>query len=413
LHVLVAAHDFYPDPGSGGTGRYVYETTRRFASRGHDVSVITRRRGATPDRETVDGVNLYRYDVTIAERSAPEILSQLPRAAGVVARHVTAATKRGGTPEVVSYQGPVTSALVGRAVDDAAARVATFHSPWPTEYRIKTRGAEGLRRRLNVGLRRFVERCILARTDEVVVLSDFMRRELRRVYGRSRHATVVPGGVDADRFTPDGRTVDRIGGDPAVLTVRRLSDRMGHELLIEAFSAVLSERPGARLYIAGSGPLRSRLEAVARAHGVAGATTFLGYVPDDDLPAVYRSADIFVLPTRELEGFGLATLEALASGLPVVATPVGGTVELLSGLQARPSIPEPMLVASVDADTVASGMLAWADLPEEALADAARTCRRYTSGRFTWDRTAARLESLYDDLLSDGATSRSVDRTAP
>ena len=136
-------------------------------------------------------------------------------------------------------------------------------------------------------------------------------------------------------------------------------------------------------------------------------------VPDDDLPAVYRSADIFVLPTRELEGFGLATLEALASGLPVVATPVGGTLELLSGLQARPSIPEPMLVASVDADTVASGMLAWADLPEGALADAARTCRRYTSGRFTWDRTAARLESLYDDLLSDGATSRSVDRTAP
>jgi glycosyltransferase involved in cell wall biosynthesis len=404
VHVLVAAHDFYPDPGSGGTGRYVHETASRLVAQGQDVSVVTRRRGDVPTRETIEGVDVYRYDLSVAETTLPSILGQFPEAIDAVDRHVTAARRVAGPPDVLSFQGPMTSLLVDRSVGDDATTVTTFHSPWPTEYRIKTRGAEGggLRRFGNIELRRYLEGRVLDRSDHVVTLSEYMLAMAERVHDRSLAASVVPGGVDADRFTPTGPTDRRIDGEPAFLTVRRLSARMGHELLLSAFADVLESQPAARLYLAGDGPRRDSLEGVARAVGVEEETTFLGYVPDDDLPTVYRSADVFVLPTTELEGFGLATLEALASGLPVVGTPVGGTVELLSELEEEVSAHGPLLVDRVEETALATAMLDWADQAHHARETIGRTCRRYVRQRYSWDRTARRLQSLYAGLDTDG-----------
>ena len=398
LHVAIAAHDLYPDPGSGGTGRYVYETSRRLVEAGHRVSVVTRRRGDVPPRETVDGVDVYRYDISVAGESAPAILRQLPDSARTVRDHAEALAES-DPPDIVSFQGPVTSLLVDRALGPAP-RVTTFHSPWPTEYGIKTRadGISALRRRLNVTTRWLCERYVLARSDRVIVLSDFMRGKLRDVYGNSREATVVPGGVDVERFTPDAGSYEAIQGDgPAFLTVRRLSERMGHNRLLAAFASVRKEQPDARLYVAGDGPLRDRLQRQAAQLGVADTTTFLGYVPDEDLPAAYAAADVFVLPTQELEGFGLATLEALASGTPVVATPVGGTVEVLDGL--ADDLPAAPLTDGPAAEDLAAGMLEWAALDPDVRVEAGRSCRRYVQAHYTWERTADRLLAEYERVL--------------
>jgi predicted transcriptional regulator len=132
MHLLVAAHDFYPDPGSGGTGRYVHETARRLVDRGHDVSVLTRRRGDVASRETVAGVRVARYDLSIAGESAPRMAAQLPDAVSTLRDHLDALPD----PDLVSFQGTVTDSLVDLLVDDSVPRSATFHSPWPTEYRI-------------------------------------------------------------------------------------------------------------------------------------------------------------------------------------------------------------------------------------------------------------------------------------
>ncbi len=397
MHIVTAAHDFYPDRGSGGTGRYVYETARRLADRGHRVSVVTRSRGDVPRREVVEGVAVYRYGLEVAERSAPAVLAQLPRALSVVGEHV-AYLADGSPPDVVSAQGPVTTLLVGRHLDGGVPRVPTLHSPWPVEYRIRTRNAgRPLRRRLNAAARRRLEREMLSTAEGVITLSEYMREELRRVYAIDPDATVVPGGVDADRYSPSAGPSRRLaGGEPAFLTVRRLAERMGLDLLLSAFASVVERRPGARLYVAGDGPLRDRLERTAAGLGVDDEVTFLGYVPDSELPAVYASADLFVLPTAELEGFGLATLEALAAGTPVVGTPVGGTVELLSGLADDPAVPEAPLVSAASADALARGMLAWADLPEPALSTAGRACRRYACERYRWERTVSELEACYE-----------------
>ena len=402
MHLLVAAHDLYPDPGSGGSGRYVYETGKRLVERGHDVSVVTRRRGDVPERGTVEGMRVARYDFSVAETPAPRIAAQLPRVVRNVRGHLDALPD----PDALSVQAPVTGPLLDLLVGDDVPRSCTFHSPWSTEYEIRTRDGSDLsapRRRANVALRRAVERDVIRDCDRVLALSEFMRRTLREVYGPVADPDVVPGGVDATRFRPDAGSYEPMTSDGeseelAFLTVRRLSPRMGHELLLKSYARVARDRPRTHLYVAGDGPLRDDLERRAADLGIADRVTFLGYVPDADLPSAYASADCFVLPTTELEGFGLATLEALASGLPVVATPVGGTPELLAALEQWAAIPERLLAESAEESALADRLAAWADLSAAERRRAGRACRDYVREKFTWESTVDALERRYEAL---------------
>ena len=405
MHVLVAAHDLYPDSGSGGTGRYVYETGRRLVERGHRVTVVTRRRGDEPERDRVAGMDVYRREIRVAERPGTAVTRQLPGAA----RDVKAAVEAAGQPDVFSVQGSVTGLLCDRAVPDDVRRVPTFHSPWSVEYQLRTRNANrwAARRRLNAGLRRLLERRMLARSDRAVTLSAFMRERLRETHpGLDLSVDVVPGGVDADRFSPDRRPLPAMDADGTrLLTVRRLSPRMGHALLLEAFArAVTDTGPDSHLYVAGDGPLREPLERRASDLGLDDRVTFLGYVPDADLPGAYAAADAFVLPTVELEGFGLATLEALASGTPVHATAVGGTVELLSGLRDHPAMPAPVLVPA-ERDALAAGLRRWVAADEDALDAAGRVAREYACDRYTWSRTVDGLLDAYGRERTEAAVS--------
>jgi glycosyltransferase involved in cell wall biosynthesis len=398
MHLVVAAHDFYPDPGSGGTGRYVYETGRALVDRGHSVTVITRRRGDVPVRETVGGIDVYRYDIDVYGAEAPDAFAQVPDAAAAVADHVEAL----GDPDLVSFQGPVTAALVDATVPDAVPRSCTFHSPWPAEYAIKTRTTGSPTdepREFHVRLRATIEQHVLDRATAAVTLSKYMREQLRETYDDPPPTAVVPGGVDADRFRPDaGPTSAIAASDTAVLTVRRMTPRMGHDRLLTAFADVADERPNTHLYLAGDGPIREDLEALAADFGIADRTTFLGYVSEADLPATYADADVFVLPTRELEGFGLATLEALAAGTPAVGTAVGATPELLEPLECADAVPMPLVVAD-DGDALARRIRRWASVDDRALAEAGEACRSYVRREYTWERTADRLLDQYESLV--------------
>src|SRR5207247_2514537 len=132
------------------------------------------------------------------------------------------------------------------------------------------------------------------------------------------------------------------GEGPLLFTVRRLVPRMGLEPLLHA----LARLPDARLVIGGSGWLRPRLEASASALGVASRVRFAGRIDDADLPVFYQAADLVVLPSVALEGFGLITLEALACGTPVVATAKSGATDVVAPLapswiapDASPAVP--------------------------------------------------------------------------
>ncbi len=157
---------------------------------------------------------------------------------------------------------------------------------------------------------------------------------------------VIPGGVDVERFRPlnEYESVAELRrrlrlplGRPILLTVRRLAARMGLENLIRAVALVTRKNPDLDflLVIAGKGSLAEKLAALVQQQGIEHRVRLTGFVESQDLPLYYRSADLFILPSESIEGFGLATVEALASGVPVLGTPVGGTVEILRAIDDR------------------------------------------------------------------------------
>jgi glycosyltransferase involved in cell wall biosynthesis len=165
----------------------------------------------------------------------------------------------------------------------------------------------------------------LRRAARVTVGSRFLGDMAEHAGVWDARFSVWPLGVETRRFHPrvaqDGRgpTLD---GRPALLHVATLIPVKGQATLLRAFARLHADRPGARLHIAGDGPLQAALEMLARALGVADAVRFHGALRHDALPAVYRQADAFVLSSL-FESQCLAALEALACGCRVAGTAVG------------------------------------------------------------------------------------------
>ncbi|OYT49379.1 hypothetical protein B6U83_02280 [Thermoplasmatales archaeon ex4484_36] len=188
---------------------------------------------------------------------------------------------------------------------------------------------------------------------------------------------VIPNGVDTDRFRPRSG-IRLFDGDPVILYVGRLVPKKGVDNLILAMRNVLKVHRKARLIIVGKGALQKMLRSEAKLAGVESSVSFLGYVPDEELPYIYNSADVFVLPSITGESFGIVLLEAMASGLPVVATRVGGIPEVLSG-QGVLVDPEP--------ESIAEGI-------EEALGHPTTLPER-----FSWKNIAKRVYKVYREII--------------
>ena len=204
----------------------------------------------------------------------------------------------------------------------------------------------------------------------------------------------IRGAVATERFRPSadrGRVRAGLGlpaQRPLLLTVRNLEARMGLDALLRAVAILRLRVPEVLLVIGGDGSRRAELEALTASLGLERHTRFVGWVPEEALADHYRAADVFVLPTRELEGFGLVTIEALACGTPVLGTPVGATPELLApldpGLLFRDATPEAMadgleqFLAGKGRDPAAAGRLRQA-------------CRRHAE-KYDWARVLDALE---------------------
>jgi len=258
--------------------------------------------------------------------------------------------------------------------------------------------------RLQIRARKSIEQKVLKRSDQIVVLSEYTRKKLQQTYGlSSSKVSVIPGGVDLERFRPSSdkariRTRMGLPEDKFILfTVRNLVPRMGLENLISAFEIAQNGRRDLLLVIGGEGPLEPRLKEQVGRCGVKEFVRFAGYIPDEDLPSYYQMADLFILPTTELEGFGLVTVEALASGLPVLGTPVGGTREILAKLGAD------YLFEDSTPQSIATGILkalnGWAT-NKAASENISQTCREAAEQHYSWDNHVSQLEDLFYSILN-------------
>lgn len=174
--------------------------------------------------------------------------------------------------------------------------------------------------RLDALLLRRVSRRIWNGAHSVVAVSELLRDLALETRG-DPPIEVIPNGVDSTRFRPSGENFPDAGADAhTVLCVGRLIERKGVEDLVLAFGSLAEAWPSAKLVVAGSGPDRPRLEALAQATAGAERIRFIGQVDHAKLPEVYRRAGIFALASRS-EGMPNVVLEAMASRLPLVCTP--------------------------------------------------------------------------------------------
>lgn len=405
MRILFVIDLAYPDH-AGGSHRLCYEVARRLAQRGHEVHLITGQASddsATPGTERIDGVYYHR----LSRDKRNFVTHALSYILG--ARRVFDQLARETPFDVISghYVLPTLGILLSHRKQSTPV-VSTFY-PWAGEFGIELqRGSQDLstlarwRRAAwiapTLALVRKLERLTLARSARLQTLSQYLAEIAVGDYGIDRSKiTVIPAGVDTARFTP---TMDRIAvrqqlglppDRPLLLTVRRLYARMGLENLVQAMHAVIRRQPRALLLIGGQGPLRGRLQTLVEQSELVENVRLLGYVEDKRLPMYYQAADLFILPTLDLEGFGLVTLEALACGTPVLGTPVGGTVEILRGLDPR------LLFVSSRPEDMAKGIIEYLSAP----AVSSEQCRRYVLEHYPWDKTAMELETLFR-LVADG-----------
>lgn len=270
--------------------------------------------------------------------------------------------------------------------------VTHFHGPWALE--AQAEGAD----RVMTAVRWWIEKLVYRSSNRFIVLSEAFRDLLARRYGVPyERIDIVPGGVDVQRFAiPLSKSASRetLGwalDRPIVLSVRRLVRRVGLENLIAAMSYVRSKIPDVQLLIAGTGPLASKLEHQIAANSLEENARLIGFIPDVDLPAAYRAADLSIMPTRSLEGFGLVAVESLASGTPVLVTPVGGLPEVVSDLS-------PDLVMAGDSPRAIQDHLV-AALNGDLSLPTARACRTFASEKYDWHVIAQRVKAVYENVI--------------
>jgi glycosyltransferase involved in cell wall biosynthesis len=228
------------------------------------------------------------------------------------------------------------------------------------------------------------------RAARLIVPSGFLREVFAR-HGMA--AEIVPNVVDTRRFDP----APALGGRaPVILVARNLEPVYDNASAIRAFARVHRELPQARLVIAGSGPEEEALAQLVASLGLAHAVRFTGRVAADDMPALYRTARVALNPSRA-DNMPNSLLEALAAGVPVVSTDVGGVPFLVEHDKTA------LLVAPGDVDAMAAAIVRL--LRDTALAERLRAAGLARAAEFTWARVKPRLFAVYEDARKQrGAT---------
>jgi glycosyltransferase involved in cell wall biosynthesis len=381
LHV----HDFF----APGNSRFGFDMDRLLVARGHEVHLLAATAEMGPaDGAVIEGVRFHTYP------HRPELgASKRLGYSNQMNRSKFGEAHEAHHFDLVVLNQPLCAAgIADHPASAALPKVYWFISPWAAEWKVMNPEAHFVSRLFNTSLRNRMEELALQGSDAVFVESEYIRRELKLHHRKvpDRKVTLIPGAVDLAKFRPEGTRAENrarfgLGPEPTALTVRRLVERMGIDLLIRAAAEV----PGLQVVIGGDGPLRGELEALAASLKV--PAKFLGYVPDADLPSLYRAADLFVLPTRALEGFGLVAIEAMACGTPAMGTPVGAIPEVLGPLD--------LLFDDVTPQAIAGGIRRFLAEKDAGLAD---RCRTHVATHYDWSKVIVKVEEVLVEVAREG-----------
>jgi 1,4-alpha-glucan branching enzyme len=331
LNICFVSPEYFPI--SGGTGAYVYYLSRQLQKLGHDIHIITR--SEVNSTETVDGININHIKcggnpVTKYwgfARSTSKKLEELNEKFALDIIHAN-------LPLVPNFAIPEESSKV---------IISTVHSTWKGE--AESIRHEGMRKlnsnerfmlRFN-SLLRSSEKKLMTRSDALVAVSMYTKKELIEFYGiEEDKIQVIYNGVDMQKFNPNKnkaslrREIGLEEKQKIVLFVGRFYRRKGLTTLLQSIPKVVQKFRDVKFVISGEGSKQNKTKLIrmARKLRIQNSILFLGYFPDEKLPDLYAASDIFVLPAL-YENFPFAILEAQSTGLPVISTKVGGIPELI------------------------------------------------------------------------------------
>ncbi|RLF64236.1 MAG: glycosyltransferase family 1 protein [Thermoplasmata archaeon] len=236
-------------------------------------------------------------------------------------------------------------------------------------------------------------RMVISKVNKIIAVSEAAKKFIS--YFTQKDAVVIPNGVSIKKFHPVDKYLARekvgLDGDPIILYVGRLVPKKGVDVLIRSMKEVVESYPHALLVIAGSGKMMPLLKTLVRIAGLEKNILFLGFVGENLLPYLYNSADVFALPSITAESFGIVLLEAMASGVPVISTRVGGIEEVLGGGKYG------YLVEPNNSSELARGIIELLD-DKNLREDIAKKGRERVEKEYSWDNVGKRVMEVYEEV---------------
>lgn len=397
MRVLVIAGWMFPD-AEGGSFRAVYESAKGLRARGHEVTVLTQRLNSKlPKDEMLNGIRIIRYK-TYPNSSLTFFASTI-----FLVFWKSLWIRRNFDVVHAHHLVPTFGFCLANFFPPRKPLVYNFYMARFLEYEDEEAFKRGEGRKtytikLFSWILRKMEYFILKSAKDIVVYSEYVRGIIREYYPKGAAKTVlIKPGVDLVRFYPTDRKSVREKLNLKlehfiILTVRRLEPRMGIENLIHAMRKISEGFPQVRLVLIGRGSLEKRYRKLVKELGLESTIFFTGWIPDDILVQYYQASDLFILPTRALEGFGLVSLESLACGTPVMGTPVGATPEILGPLGKN------FLFKDETWEAISLGIMDWVYGPFKG-AELNSLCRRYVEENYQWDSHIQHLEKMIRDFV--------------
>ncbi len=380
--LCIVTHTFLPH--TGGIERVVYEQSKRLLKKNFEPLVVTNRID-TPKNYVVDGINVECYEslntgfrlgipYSIPSVTSFETFLKAVKSCDIVHAH--------GHPYLTSL---VAAKLAKRYKKPF---VLTQHNTF-IEYDSFFDDVERLND-LAVGKETLKE------ADKIITVSSATKDYVLSLGAKPEKIKVLHNGVDLVRFRPlagKREEMRRTLGIPqnaiVVLTVRRLVYKNGIDTLIEGANIAVKKNPKIVFLVVGKGPDLNNVQFRTRQLGIENNFRLTGFVKDEDLPFYYNAADFFVLPSKSGEGLPLVALEAMACGLPVIATNVGGIREVLMGDYGK-------LVPSNQPWLLAKAVLEFSDMD---LSSRRVELRALVEEKFSWDKNVESLVGIYEELI--------------
>lgn len=372
-HILCVGLGWFPKT-PGGLDRYVYELVHHLSAAQDRVELCG---VGLPDTQLNCSIKL----INLAEPDSPLWQRLMFARTRFLSRQAT-------KPDAINLHFALYSLPLLKILPKEVPITFTFHGPWALES--KQEGAD----QLSVFFKHWmVEKRVFRCCDRFIVLSKAFGNILHQKYQIPwSQIHIIPGGVDITHFQANlsrqkARTQLNWPQDRVILfTPRRLVNRMGLDKLLIALAKIKPTIPDVWLAIAGRGALQTSLEQQARELGLDDYVRFLGFLPDDQLPLAYQAADLTIIPSQSLEGFGLVLLESLACGTPALCTPVGGMPEVLE------TFSPDLITASPEATDIAKQLeevlTGHISMPSRA------ACREYAASNFHWNKIAQQVRQV-------------------